>query len=671
MPQIDFEPSDDRHLTVLEALCLAAMLVIGVLSLASLAMAYLHHHDPVPVWSATLVLLAVCVAIVWRWDRPAIRFDLADLVPGLVGAAIAVVTMLPGFEYATGDRDPGVYVQHAVAIQRTDSIDFPLDALQAGLPALNAPGSVWPGLWIEPGKTDHIFPQFYHLWPSLLASAKDAGGYTGLFDTGPLLGILSVLLAVCVGRRIAGWPGAWTAALLLSTNMLEVWQSKYPSSEIFSQSLFLAATLGVVIAIQTGSRATAGIAGLLAGLIYLERPDGILVVLMGWSLLCALLAFRRFDARAAWFGVGLLLMLPAGFCQAYGSAKKYTVANNVPSLQKVLAGMVLLGLIAVALAVWRRPIDWVVSFASRTRTQLRLGLAFFLLCVVLFVVGALRPRLFGMDYTAYGARTIRSFDEISLIRLSWFFTWPGLGVLLLGIAFAAMTRWRLDRWVVAGPAVALMALYCYHVKNSPYLMWATRRFIPTVVPGMVWLIGLGFAGAVLVLLQRRMPRPVTVGIVALPLAVLTALNLAESWPLRHDNENGKSVEVVTQMASLAGSERGVFVWQAPTSCCAAPAQLFGGPLLTIANQTSVTAPASATLQAGFARQYLDFGTKAGRPVFYVMQGKAAPPAVSGVTATPVREFAGSLNHWEETYVTRPKKRKDYVYHFTVYRLTTS
>ena len=75
--------------------------------------------------------------------------------------------------------------------------------------------------------------------------------------------------------------------------MLEVWQAKYPTAEIFGQILFMGTMLGVILAIQMGWRTAAAIAGVLLSLSYLERADGIVLVLIGWATLCALFAARQ------------------------------------------------------------------------------------------------------------------------------------------------------------------------------------------------------------------------------------------------------------------------------------------------------------------------------------------------------------------------------------------
>jgi hypothetical protein len=284
------------------------------------------------------------------------------------------------------------------------------------------------------------------------------------------------------------------------------------------------------------------------------------------------------------------------------------------------------------------------------------------------LLGLLRPRIFGPDYIPGAGAQKRSYDEASLIRLSWFFTLPGLALLLAGIGYVAWTRWRLDRWLVALPAVGLLALYCYHTRNSPYLMWATRRFVTSVVPSMVLLIGCGVTLGFLVV-RRLLNRSVGVVAVAAAIVALTVFNLSESWPLRSHNENGGSVEVEKQVAALAGDQRGVYLWEYSQYCCAAPWTLFGGPLLTITNQSSALLPATRVPQA--VSRYVSHFAPSGRPMFYVADRNNAPPAIPGVTSTKVAEFAGVLPHWAETFESRPKTTRDYPYSMTVYRLTAS
>ena len=176
---------------------------------------------------------------------------------------------------------------------------------------------------------------------------------------------------------------------------------------------------------------------------------------------------------------------------------------------------------------------------ARDRVRLWVGAAGHARRAGLFALGALRGRLFGADYFMYGARYARSFDEINLERLSWFFTWPGAADRLAGIGVIALRRrWSFPAWLVAVPTVGLLALYVWHARNSPYFMWVGRRFIPSVLPGMFVLIGLGAGGDLGWKFRGRLRLGVPV--VVLLVAFIGSVQLSQSLPLRSHDEWGGS-----------------------------------------------------------------------------------------------------------------------------------
>lgn len=659
------------RVTVTELLALAAAAIGGLTALVSLAAAHLHHYSgSVAVITAGLATLAIA-AVVLRFNRPQVQLDVGGLLIAGLGVVLAAVMVFPGFPYATGDRDPGVYVETGASIQRTGSISYRDDLLAADLPAKAKPASVqqsWPGLWRQPKTTDGVFPQFYHLWPALLATGKALGGWTGLFNLGPLCAVVAVALAVALARRLAGLPAALAVAVILPTNMLEVWQAKYPTSEIFSQLLFVGALAAVAVAARTRWRAAAAVGGFLVGLLYLERADGILIVLIAWAVLAALVAVRRFDARAGWFTAGLVVLLPYGYWQAYHLAWAYTVANHVPSSRTIALGMAAVAVAAIVISRWRPFARRVIDVGSRRRFQITVGWLVVVLCAGLELVGLFRQQLFGVDRGFIDGAYQRTYDEASLIRLSWFFTWPGLVLVVVGVALVALRRWRLDRWLVAAPAVALCTVYCYHSRNSPYLMFNVRRFVPVVVPGLALLIGFGIALAAEVV-ASYVPARLAKGAVAVAVAGFLVFNLSESWPLRSHHEHRDSLGAIETIASVTQGRRGVFFWEPPAYCCSAPASLFGGPLFAVLGQSSSLIPSDYAQAAALMGFDVPHFTVLGRPVFYVADHDHRPPAVRGVKATPVLRLGGDLPHWEETSGRRPDGRRDYYYKLTVYRLT--
>jgi hypothetical protein len=185
-----------------------------------------------------------------------------------VGLLFAILVARP-FEVVLGVRDAGVYANIGFAIVRTGGI-VQHDELVAqigrdqssGDPDLRAAaaqaetnflGVQHPertiatrlraaGFYINAGELEsgRVVPQFFHLYPAwigLLAGLLGLRG--GLLATG-LLGFLGVWSVGMLGRRLAGrWVGL-LAMLFLALNGVQVWFSRYSTSEATVQFLTFA-----------------------------------------------------------------------------------------------------------------------------------------------------------------------------------------------------------------------------------------------------------------------------------------------------------------------------------------------------------------------------------------------------------------------------------------------
>jgi hypothetical protein len=656
------------HVTVAELAGLGLAAAVGVVAVCSLATAHLGVHGLGTVLgSAAVLLVALALLARVRPALPPVAWDAAGLAPAGASGLLALVMFLPGFHYAVGDKDPGSYVMHAFAIARGGSVSFTDPLLAAGdLPVrISSPGARWPAIWITDAATGHITPQFYHLWPSLLATAYDLGGYPALVATTPLLGVLAVVLVVLIARRLAGPVAGWAAGSLLATNMMQVWQAKYPTTEILAQVLFLGALLGLLLAVQTGWRWAALVAGLLVGTSHLARPDGVLLTLLAVGGLATLWVLRRFDARAWWFAAGLAAVLPYALWQAYGPAGPYSRANGVPGLVEVLA---LIAFCAVGAAVLRPVLAPVVRRVDAALAgpvvQRRVGLVAVAGTLALFALGLARP-LFGPDYVRYGTQgAIRSYDEINLYRLSWFFSWPGLLLLLAGVAVLALRRRTASGWLVLVLTVGLLTFYCWHARNSPYFMWVGRRFVPTVVPGMVVLIGVALAAVWTV---RAHGRRVGVPLAVVLLAFLGAVQAHQSLPLRSHDEWAGSMAVNRSVAALSGDRRGIYLWAPAATCCTAAVTLFGPTVWLLEDEDSALLPRPPAQVGAYVRAYAQRFPD--RPLFLVYETGARLPALPGLTATAAGRFDGAMPHWDESSISRPAGKSLVPYDFTAYQVS--
>ena len=606
---------------------------------------------------------------------------------------MAFLLTYPGFSYGVSDKDPGGYVSHAISISNTGDYSFidPVLATKAQDPSFivqeTTPGARFPGVWVRDYSTGLIVPQFYHLWPALLATAHSAGGQFGLLAAVPLMGVLSILTLCALLRRVgsallgeragprtasaAGLIAAGAGGLLLATNMLQVWQTRFPTTEVFAQALFLGALLGLVVALQTGWRPAAGFAGLMVGIGWLNRADGLLLVLLAVGSGAALVATRRWDSRATWFAGGLLLVTPHALLQAYDLALNYSNANGIPSLSLVTAVVVgcfvLAGLLRLAL---RRPLDTAQQALERRRPQVVLGAIVLVGAVGLLVLGFLRPTLFGLAYFDYNDRSmIRSYDEEILNRLAWFVSVPGFVLMVVGLAVVVLRRWSASVWTVVLPTLLLFPLYGYTANNSTRLLWWSRRYIPTVLPGIVILLALAIA---FFAVYRYRDRLLTAVPAALVLVGLVAFFLSQTLPLRQHDEWRGSFAVSERIAELSGDERGVYLWEFDQGCCAGPTRLFATPVWLQHGELSALLPSDANLAIdGDARRtvidsYVERFDDS--PVFIVARNGMLPEGIDPARAELVDRIQLDLPMWEENDLERPDEVRQIPVDIAVWRV---
>jgi len=652
-------PADAVTLTSTDLLAVGALLVVALVSWASLILAHLGLHSAGGSLLLGLGMVAVALAAARLLGRRRVRVagDAKTLGVALGCAAVAAALTFPGFSYGVTDKDPGGYVAHAVEISISGDYSFIDPVLAAGLPVqLQSPGARFPGVWVADEKTGKIVPQFYHLWTALLATSYDIAGFDGIRFVVPLMGVLAVLLLVALLRRVgdalagptAGLVAAGAGGLLLATNMLEVWQARFPTTEVYAEALYLGSLLGIVIAIQTKWRPAAGLAGLFVGIGWLNRADGLLLVLLSVAFGAALLATRRWDGRATWYAAGLAVVVPHAVLQAYDLARSYTIGNNVPTLSKVL--VVSGGLLAVALVlrfVAGRPVGWVLGLLEGRRTQVLLGGAVVLGAVVLMTLGFFRPRLFGADYFLYNGREIRSYDEQILRRLSWFFTLPGFALMLIGLAVVAFRRWVSVAWAVALPTLMLFAVYAYTAKNSTRMLWWTRRYVPTVLPGVLMLIALALAVA---FVYRFRGRAILRVPSLLALAALVGVFLSQSLPLRGHDEWKGSFAVAKKVSDLSPGAKGIYLWE-QEPCCNGGTQLFASQVWLAHDELSILLPSDITRRAEIMKLYREEFTE--MPMFVIGGRGELPAGIDPAGVTPLTQINASLPMWDESDLERP------------------
>lgn len=218
---------------------------VATLSMMALALAGLFS----PLW---IGIVAWLLAGLWCWRaRPwiglagRIRMYARPRAKALGILAVAAIVMTAGVLYAffpkeslLGERDEGIYAQHALHLLRTGGSAIDLQALGvAGDPAIVAiergRAPELPGIYPTPGRWTFQFSAATPVWMAMLGSVL---GPQGIFRFNAIVGVLNCLAFFVLVRRILK-PSqrVWAIAALVvyALQPAQVWISRNSLSEPF------------------------------------------------------------------------------------------------------------------------------------------------------------------------------------------------------------------------------------------------------------------------------------------------------------------------------------------------------------------------------------------------------------------------------------------------------
>ena len=544
-------------------------------------------------YSASLALAAglvagLGIAAAWR-ACPAT----APTVPGRwIAAAITAACVVGGLhmvhhsEHLLVDRDPGVYATTALGLANQGVLEVPAGREAFGdAPDLLAETRGYPAA--RDGRT--LQPQFPHGFPVVLSLF----GERGVFLITPVLVGLAMLCVFAVAARLAGPVAAMAASLGLGLNPLEAIFGRDTYSEILAQVLIWGGLWMTTRAVSARTPGPALAAGIVLGSATAARLDSLAILPpLALALALALAGMRHRRApdagraveNALW--LALAAALAAGFAvvetrlasAAYYSALSRQVLD--------LAQAAIVCAVAGALLVWVVPVlRWVPS--PRVTAALAAFCGALLLAIAAFA-RFVRPRvetarldegdpavaLIGALQERAGRSPIDptlSYSEDTMIWLEWYLGPVVLAAGILGLAAAAVWVVRAgfpaDLTIALGIVLGLSALYLTDPRITPDHVWAMRRFLPVVLPGIV--IAAAGCGALL-LSRRRTGRGLPAAAGAALLAAVVIWPAADLWDERVREQRG--LRAATADICDAAGEDGALVILPPAAAGVRPSE---------------------------------------------------------------------------------------------------
>ncbi len=568
------------------AATIGAALAAGIAATAWTALTlaeFGHFAAVVPILVFPAATAAVFVLLYRRGITPEPSAATAlDLLAVCIACATLFFT-IPADEILVGGQDPGVYVHVAASVARTGSLileEPDLAALTTGERLLVTrlyPGFLvpFPGMYLRlDGK---ISPQFFHLFPSLMAVAWSIGGIRAALLVNPLLNVAAILALYALAAMLLGRRWALAAALLHALAAAQLRQAKFPTAEMMTQFFLLAgvAMLALATLEDEPPGALAPLGGAALGMAILTRYDTILfLVPLAAALLLGMGPARRTRPVVVALGTMALFSVQAWFHQRLFTPFYQPFGGTVGACVMAAAIFTAAFLILRRTGILRR----LGESLQRWETPLRMAAAA-LLCGWVLFGWFVRPRLAGQGrigrlfHQLVGDPQLSGFGQLlsgaesgNMLYLVDLLGAAGLLAAVAGIVVLVVSRRKLWETAWLASSLAVLAVFTLNVFHDHFLMWVSRRFVPVVMP--LTSVGIAAAAAFVAgVRQGRSPFSAWAG-VALVAAVIwlnagatSAMASGREWPgliawyERFEKEIPKDAAIYCDQAGFAAPLR--------------------------------------------------------------------------------------------------------------------
>jgi hypothetical protein len=551
-------------------------------------------------------------------------------------------------------RDPGTYTVTAEWLTHSRGVLVPTDGDVFGaVPGLEAQSA---GFRLDPHDSDRVYPQGNHLLPALLAVGGWVAGPEVLLRINALIGALALLAVFGLARRFIGGLFALAAVAALGLSMPMLLFSRDNYTEPLTLLLLFGGLSLLWRALQTHRRSQFFVAGVTMGSTAMARIDAYAALLAVIVAAVAMLAAARpgerraWLARVGWLAVGTISTAWLGFVDVTQLSSGYYADTRkfIAPLLYAAVGLTVVGAVVVALA-WRTQLLGRLS-APRWRVWWAGGAA--VLVVAAFAVLASRPlwmkdmgrcdALIGSLQQSMGLEyePCRTYGEQTVSWFSWYYGWPIYALAVLGLALLAyrvIRRGDLPLLAPVGAVIGLSLMYFVGPNIYPDQVWAMRRYLPVVIPGL--LVAVGYL--LHLLWRRRNADPVNRagGYLAIGLAALLvawpAVVTHPMWAVRTGVPQLAQVEAVCDrigddaaVLALGTSAIGSYT-QTMRSFCEVPSQAMADP------SPARLAEVRANVES------------AGRTLYVISEHAQFVPYEPGQPADPGSFFTAAVAKWPE------------------------
>jgi len=393
-----------------------------------------------------LLIYSVIIAIKFRVKFSLLRFPKPRLDKQslfLVFLVILTVSLFfHPFECITLHRDAGILVNTGVSIAKNGTFVHH-DSIIENMPASVRPvfyeiygttnevyGLQFPlhSLYITNAEIGEVTPGFFPLYPVWVATFYSLFGLKGALYATPFFALLGVLSVYLLGKTLFDWRVGLISSFLLSTNFIQLFFARFPSSDILFQFLVTSGFFVFILFYKTNSDLLGVVSAFCFGSAFLTKLDSFLL---------------------------FVPLLICGICFLFISGKKL----------KVKAFFIPLAFVSSACLIY------VFKFAPAY--------------VFPILSGVKQEEIIGEVGFIDKNNLIANIN-----RLVAYLSKPGLVLALLGFMFAVFkNKKKVPLYLFLGTGLIYTIFFIRNIHNFPIEPWCMRRYVGVVIPFLIICMG--------------------------------------------------------------------------------------------------------------------------------------------------------------------------------------
>lgn len=476
-----------------------AVAVFGCISIALLVFGRLHNVLVWPLGLFVVILASLPIIKMYKSSEERVISKERNVINLVVVAGIVLWIAFNIFftaQHLFTNRDPGVYAVTGVWLVKQDNLDLDSTNIFGQVSGISTSSG---GFVQGNSNPNRIHAQGAHLLPVFLGLSGRIAGIRTIFKVNVLLGGIALLAFYGFARTVIKprWGALATLTLAISLPML------YFSRDTYTEPLTLMFTFAglalLILAQKIQKNSLWLLAGVVVGASALVRIDAYFTIAGLLAFAMATLAVNKENKRLTatqitLFVAGMTLGSLLGWLDVSRLSQPYYQSewDNIKKEFILMATVLVSGGIFILLNWHTRTADFIDRITRKWRAlgaiTIFLGLMLFLACRQFWYTGQTTKNL----VTVSGA-TIqilqRNYNEQTFNWVVWYLG-PVIVILgILGVAFALGKSLRKKNNILFAPAIVVASttlLYLYSPNISPDQIWASRRLLPVILPGIIF-----------------------------------------------------------------------------------------------------------------------------------------------------------------------------------------